>query len=287
MMQASDAVSPVLTHIQANLGGDLALEALARRAGYSPFHFHRVFEAAVGETVKAYTQRLRLERAAFRFLFHDETILEIAAECGFARPETFTRAFRRHFGKPPSAFRAAGRELLMERAGAVQPVVPEGEFALSPTRLVQIRPINLAFIRQVGRYEDVDATIFDELVTWHAARGGLGQPLLFGLGHDAPGTTAPDRLRFDAAIRVPAPFEVHGRIAHQLLPGGLMAMTSHAGAAMTLKRAYGEIFARLMAMDGIRIIGLPVVEAYHSARAHPHLSLTSTDIYIPVERPKA
>jgi AraC family transcriptional regulator len=283
-MQAADAVSPVLTYIQANFGGDLSLEALARRAGYSPFHFHRVFEAAVGETVKAYTQRLRLEGAAFRFLFHDETILEIAAECGFARPETFARAFRRRFGEPPSAFRVAGRELLMERAGALQPIVPESEFALSPTRLVPIRPIHLAFIRQVGRYEDVDATIFDELVTWHARRGGVGQPLLFGLGHDAPGTTAPERLRFDAAIRVPAPFEVDGRIAHQLLPGGLMAMTSHAGALATLAQAHEEIFARLMAMDGIRIIGLPVVEAYLSGRVHPHLSPTNTDIYIPVER---
>jgi AraC family transcriptional regulator len=283
-VQASDAVSPVLTHIQANLGGDLSLEELARRAGYSPFHFHRVFEAAVGETVKAYTQRLRLERAAFRFLFHDETILEIATECGFPRPETFTRAFRRRFGELPSTFRTAGREQLRERAGAVPPLVADNEFALSPTRLVPIRPIHLAFVRHVGPYEDVDATIFDELVTWHARRGGLGEPLLFGLGHDAPGTTPPERLRFDAAIRVPAPFETDGRIAHQLLPGGLMAMTSHAGALTTLKQAHEEIFARLMAMDGIRIIGLPVVEAYHSAGVQPPQSLSNTDIYIPVER---
>jgi AraC family transcriptional regulator len=59
---------PVLVHIQANLDQDLSLEVLATRVQLSPFHFHRLFRSAVGETLKQYTQRLRLERAANRLI---------------------------------------------------------------------------------------------------------------------------------------------------------------------------------------------------------------------------
>ena len=54
---------PVLVHIQANLDQDLSLEVLAKRVRLSQFHFHRLFRSAVGETLKQYTQRLRLERS--------------------------------------------------------------------------------------------------------------------------------------------------------------------------------------------------------------------------------
>ncbi|HMV69042.1 MAG TPA: helix-turn-helix domain-containing protein, partial [Myxococcota bacterium] len=42
----------------------LDLDALAAVAAMSPYHFHRLFRAAVGEPVSAWVRRLRLERAA-------------------------------------------------------------------------------------------------------------------------------------------------------------------------------------------------------------------------------
>ena len=43
-------LTPLLVHIQANLEGDLGLDALARKAGLSPFHLQRIFnlETSVG-----------------------------------------------------------------------------------------------------------------------------------------------------------------------------------------------------------------------------------------------
>jgi AraC family transcriptional regulator len=56
----------VLEHVEANLAGDRSLKVLARGRGVSPYHFHRVFHAAVGEAPKQYLRRLRLEVAATR-----------------------------------------------------------------------------------------------------------------------------------------------------------------------------------------------------------------------------
>lgn len=149
-MQASETVLPILAHIQANLDGDLSLGCLAERAGYSPFHFHRAFEAEVCETLKAYTLRLRLERAAFRLVFHGGTVLEVAADCGFDHPATFSRAFRRRYGESPTAYRAHGRVAIGtdETTEGAQPVATH--FALSRTRIVELKDAHLAFIRHVG-----------------------------------------------------------------------------------------------------------------------------------------
>ena len=45
------------------LGEPIGLDDLARAAGMSRFHFHRVFQGLVGETLAEFVKRLRLERA--------------------------------------------------------------------------------------------------------------------------------------------------------------------------------------------------------------------------------
>src|SRR5688572_3154846 len=89
--------------------GDVSLEALAAKAGWSAFHFHRSFRRIVGETPKQYMLRLRLERAAARLATGSEPVVSIAADAGFASHEVFTRAFGRQFGLTPSADRKSTR----------------------------------------------------------------------------------------------------------------------------------------------------------------------------------
>ena len=60
-----------------------ALETIAARAGWSPFHLHRAFRAMVGETPKQYTLRLRLEGAVARLITSGDAVLDIALAMGF------------------------------------------------------------------------------------------------------------------------------------------------------------------------------------------------------------
>jgi AraC family transcriptional regulator len=53
----------LLSAIRRRLDANVSLDALASRAGWSPFHLHRAFTRMVGETPKQYTLRLRLEGA--------------------------------------------------------------------------------------------------------------------------------------------------------------------------------------------------------------------------------
>ncbi len=279
-----DSLLPLLVHIQAHLEDDLSLAALSRKAGLSPFHLQRRFKAAIGETPKGYTGRLRLERGAFRLLVHDSTVLDIALQCGFQSHETFLRAFRRRFGHAPSDYREWVREQRTEWPenkpddDAEQAPVSE----ISATKVIDLRPVHLAFRRHVGPYESVPESLFDELEDWAARRGLQGPPVWMGIGHDAPGTTAPERLRFDAALVVPGPFAAEGKIGHQVLPGGPFAVTTHVGPYETLPAAYGALFPRLLALPGHQLVGLPAVEIYHTTRVNVRHRLNHTDLCLPV-----
>lgn len=283
-MAALEVILPVLMNLQANLGGDLSLHALAAIAGLSPFHFHRVFRESVGETVKDYTLRLRLERAAFRLLLHDEKVLDIALDCGFQSHETFTRAFRRRFGMTPSDYRSRHARCRAEASVRSREILddPARGFVLSEPKVVRMRETHVAFIRHTGPYETVSEKLWDDLTAWAERHEIPGPMAFFGIGHDAPSTTPAELLRFDAAIRVPVRFAPKGRIAHQVLAGGTFAVTSHVGHYATLPNAYVALFTRLFSIKGYRVIGLPAIEVYHTTRVNPANHLNHTDIYIPV-----
>jgi AraC family transcriptional regulator len=275
-------VSPaLLVHIQAHLDEDLSLDVLSAKASLSPAHFQRTFQALVGETPKSYVERLRLERAAFRLLIHDATLLDIALDCGFQNHETFTRAFRRRFGMPPSRYRAWVRTQAEQRQETTAEQAGEA-YSISETKIRRLRRAHLAFIRHVGPYEAVSDTLFDSLEDWAADQGLAGPRIWMGIGHDAPGMTSPDRLRFDAALVVPAAFTPRGPIGHQVFEGGEVCVTTHAGPFVTLPAAYAAIFPRVTRLPKHQLIGLPAVEIYQTARVNARLQLNVTDICLPV-----
>ena len=104
-------VNRVVNFIRDHLADELSLAGLARVAAFSPFHFHRVFAAIIGETLFAFIQRVRVERAAGALRSHpDESVLAVALDHGFTSAAAFARAFRAHFGMSATEWRAGGAE---------------------------------------------------------------------------------------------------------------------------------------------------------------------------------
>ena len=72
-------------------------------ASFSPHHFHRVFRAVTGQTLNVFTQRARLERAAYLMKSSPErSLASIALDAGFSAHSDFTRVFKQHYGVAPS-----------------------------------------------------------------------------------------------------------------------------------------------------------------------------------------
>jgi DNA gyrase inhibitor GyrI len=155
-------------------------------------------------------------------------------------------------------------------------------YAISTTKVIHLRPFHLAFKRHVGPYESVPDSLFAELALWAERRHIPGPRIWLGLGHDAPITTKPEQLRFDAALAVPGPFTSGDGVGYQLLPAGPFAVTTHAGSYATLPEAYATILPRVTALPGYRLVGLPAVEIYHTAKVTAHYELNHTDLCLPL-----
>ncbi|MGM7723335.1 AraC family transcriptional regulator [Metabacillus sp. Hm71] len=102
-------IQRTLDYIEENLHEQITLEKLAEIACFSPFHYHRVFQAMVGESVMDYVRKRRLTYAAERLFYTDEKVITIALDAGFQYQESFNRAFKKHFGVSPKQYRKATR----------------------------------------------------------------------------------------------------------------------------------------------------------------------------------
>jgi AraC family transcriptional regulator len=104
-MNYNERVQNAVNHIEANLTEPLDLIEVAQTAGCSLFHFHRIFQATAGYSLKEYIRRRRLTEAARILRKTNKGILEIALDFGYESQEAFTRAFQKETGSAPGEFR--------------------------------------------------------------------------------------------------------------------------------------------------------------------------------------
>ena len=100
-----EPIRAVQDAVEAEPGGAHSIDELARLAAMSPRHFTRVFTDEVGEAPGAYVERVRTEAARRQLEQTDDTVVAIAARCGFGTAETMRRNFIRRVGISPDQYR--------------------------------------------------------------------------------------------------------------------------------------------------------------------------------------
>jgi AraC family transcriptional regulator len=245
-------INSVIDYIDTHLAEPLDFQKLSSVAHFSPWHFHRLFQALTGETLAERVRRRRLETAAGKLLVSPpETALSIGLEVGFGSAEVFTRAFKSHFGVTPSAWRqgafaqwakerrlqlasihqnvhttrqaldAAFREQARARFKSLTPAA--GEHAAS-VALKTFPDTRVAYMRRIGPYGDPGiGRLWQTFATWCGKRGLLRGREILGVSHDSPDVTAPDKCRYDACVSVDDDFKPQGEVGVQVVKGGLYA----------------------------------------------------------------
>ena len=278
----------VLDHIDSHIDETLEIAPLARVAHFSPFHFHRIFTAWMGETLGDYLRRRRLEVAAARLAGqHRQPILHIALSVGFGSGEAFARAFKTHFGQTPSAWRATTAARWTEELHHVRrrsnpdqllrkpdqeanegendnsevTNTPPQELKMQVT-LSTLPPTRVAYLRHIGPYgPSISAFWQQKFLPWMHANQLEGRPC-YGLAHDDPGITAPANCRYDACVEVTADFSPRGQAGIALLPGGRYALADYRGNGPGIERAWIEFLRDWLPNSGLQIDSRPVFEHY-------------------------
>jgi len=207
-------INRAIDYVTGNLAEPLPLEEVARAAGFSPFHFHRIFRSLMGETLASFVKRVRLERSVHMLSYRGGTSLtEIALACGFSSSSDFSRSFRAQYGLPPSRLDA---ETLRRprREAMLRSVTPPGDrhrleslpAGENPDgfeiRLRDLPARRVAYVRVTRAYEGGVSRAAARLVAWAEARG-LADGQWLGYQWDDPEITPPDKCRYDVGIEVP------------------------------------------------------------------------------------
>ncbi len=103
------SLASLLTWIDRNLGSDLSLPVLARRAAMSTRTLSRRFRQQLGATPATWIARVRVRRAQQLLETTDLAIERIAEECGFRSATVMREHFGRIVGTTPLAYRLAFR----------------------------------------------------------------------------------------------------------------------------------------------------------------------------------
>ncbi len=105
-------LNQAIDYIEAHLMSEVNLNAVAREAASSTFHFHRSFVMLTGVTVAEYVRRRRLTLAAQELASSQGLrVIDVALKYGYETPESFTKAFTRLHGLPPSQVKHGGVNL--------------------------------------------------------------------------------------------------------------------------------------------------------------------------------
>ena len=99
-------VRAITQFIDKNPGGDLSLDHLARLAGYSKFHFVRMFQRYHRCSLATHINQVKVRRAIELFR-GGSSATTVSDALGFSSPSSFHRFFHRQTGKRPSDFYAA------------------------------------------------------------------------------------------------------------------------------------------------------------------------------------
>jgi AraC family transcriptional regulator len=309
-------VNRVIDFVSDNLDRELPLGKLAAVANFSPFHFHRIFRALVGETPNSFVQRIRVEKAASQLINNPgKSITAIALDCGFSGSAPFARVFRDIFQMSASQWRAEGKppdsefRSLESKNGQLLSKI-SGEFSVSSgyfnpdthnqiwritmkeelraeVEVRQMPEMSLVYVRHIGPYQG-DSKLFEglfsKLMTWAGPRGLLRFPETKSVCvyHDDPQITDEEKLRTSVCITVTEDTEVEGEVGKMTVADGKYAVARFEVKGEEFQQAWDAVYGGWLPESGYQPDDGPCYEIYHNdPKQHPE-GKCIVDICVPV-----
>jgi AraC-like DNA-binding protein/DNA gyrase inhibitor GyrI len=265
-------INLVQNYMAEHVGDELKLDALARVAGFSPFHFHRIFKDLVGETVNDFVVRSRLERATSLMRASKQALTQIAFASGFQSSSDFSRVFKQWYGLPPSAWDRAkplAESKIRKAESGLPQYTAEQLHELAQQHLVSVQPFpatRLAYVRVIDSYNDTAGIgrAMERVCAWAQREGVCGA--LIGMSQDDPDITPPAQCRYDVCMTLPEGAVIHrgdrAWLGERVLPACLLAQVHVMGDITRLDQALQVLLRWWLPRGGYLPDNLPAMEIY-------------------------
>ena len=233
-------IHKVQDYIEQHIGQPMSIEELSNAAGFSKYHFSRIFQSILHEPLAHYVNRIRMENSLF-LLAHrvDKNITDIAYELGFTESAVFSRAFKNYYGISPREYRKEYskncKEFFLLSEYNKDTAKKEWARELFPVTgkitIENLKEKQVAYVRHTGTYETLSKEyanlvniLFDNAKNQHLLVDG--QNWVLAIYHDNPEFGDESQFRTSLCLTVPEGILVqeNGVLGRMKLEGGLYAV---------------------------------------------------------------
>lgn len=289
----------VQDYIETNLHLTLSLEELAFVAGFSKFHFHRIFKSLVNEPLSQYVNRLKLEKAAQMLIQRpDVTVTEVAYNFGFVDSAIFSRAFKNHFKISPTNYKNQYSKNCKEPYKIskyndyVMKIEDEGKRhkVKGNIEIFNACEVKVAYVRYIGSYKNL-ACEFSKLLeklmkyVYDQKLIKIDELKVLAIYHDNPEFTEKHRLRTSIGMIINdnAVVKETSDIGCMIIPKGKYVVGHFEIFPSQYTKAWDFMYGEWLTNSGYKPRDSFPFEVYlNNPNMHPeHKSLV--DIYLPIE----
>lgn len=292
-------IHKVQDYIEHHLGQSMSLEELSNAAGFSKYHFSRIFQGILHESLAHYVNRIRMENALF-LLAHrkDKNMTDIAYELGYTDSAVFSRAFKNYYGVSPREYRKEYSKNCKDSflLSEYNKSTAKKEWAGNPFPVTgQITIVNLeekqvAYVRHTGTYETLAkeyVNLMEALFT-HAEKQHLlvdGQNWVLAMYHDNPEFGEASQFRTSLCLTVPEGIRIQedGAIGRMKLEGGLYAVGHFQIQQEQYSDAWNYMYQEWIMGSGYVPRNSYPFEVYRNDANANESHIHEVDIYVPIE----
>jgi AraC family transcriptional regulator len=239
-------------------------------------HLNRIFKHNIGETIKDFITRLRLDKSGKLLSFSNFSINEIARQSGFIELSTFNKAFKKRFGVSPTKF----QKQIFEN-------IQKSKSDFKEIEITYLPKLEVLSIQVIGNYkDDTIKKDWDLLLNFAKEHNIINEKTeYFGIIHDDFEISEPDKCRYDACITFDNQITTEGKYTIKTIPKTEYAKFVHSGSILEIEKTYEKIFTEWLSNTKYELSDKPIIEKYlNDFQTDPKELIT--EIYVPINKLK-
>lgn len=282
-----DSIQRAVDYIEHNLHTEIKLAAIAQAAGYSMYHFDKLFKYAVGDSVIEYVRKRRLTEAARDLVATSDRIIDIAVKYGFGSQQAFTLAFKANFNLPPAQYRRNKKQLsFYTRKVLTRDSVKHLSRGISKEPLILAKSaFHATGLEYYGasNHGEIPALWRDFLSRLPEIPNRRDSHCTMGIcGFVRDYDPVQSEFSYLACTEVADLDHIPPGLLGRTIPGGKYAVFTHRGDADLLEETYRYIYGIFFPRSDLKLAEKADFEVY-GRRYSPGRGDSEIDIYIPVE----
>ncbi len=292
-------IHKVQDYMEDHIGRSMTIEELSHIAGFSKYHFSRIFQGVLQEPLAHYVNRIRMEKALF-LLAHrlDKNMTEIAYELGLSDSAVFSRTFKNFYGISPREYRKAYsknckdlfllseyNKITAKKEWPADPFPVTGQITIE-----SLKEKKVVYVRHTGTYETLAkeyGNLIQTLIA-HAKKQDLlvdDQNWWLAMYHDNPEFGEESQFRTSLCLTIPRDIQIveDGVVGTMRLEGGLYAVGHFRIHQEQYADAWNFMYQKWITGSGYVPRDYNPFEVYRNDPYADANHIHEVDIYVPIE----